>query len=351
MTDLEKQISSAYFEAENSLNKRKGERLQVFVEDEEDVPFWKDIFLLCNVQTRVYPASKTSLKRGKEIVLRLAPQVGKNMVLAVDSDYDYLLGNTFTKSELINTNPYIFQTYVYSIENFKSLAEIQHQIVVESALVDSDEFDYEKYVKTYSELIYELFLYSFFYHRENLQNAEAHKLAYEKNEKILSTAELKQWQTKNKVTPTFTIEEFCKEVELNKFEISKWEEHFEKISKKIDKKLKALPIIEEKKLEKLKQELEAKGVKSTNVYLFAKGHKIYDNIMGLCIKEVHKVVKQEEIQKIKTKAKTPKEGADQMNKYKNQTRDLDTIRQTHKGYHTHFFIEKIKKDIQIFLSL
>jgi len=30
---------------------------------------------------------------------------------------------------------------------------------------------------------------------------------------------------------------------------------------------------------------------------------------------------------------------------------LKTVRQTHKGYHNHFFIAEIKKDIQNFLNL
>lgn len=353
MTKLRKKINSDYFEAKNSLNKRKGESLRVFVEDEEDVPFWYAIFSLCNVKTTVNPASITSQKRGKEILLRYAHnnQLGKNLVIAVDSDYDYLLGDSLKKSKLINENPYIFQTYVYSIENFKSLAEIQHQIILESTLVDNEFFDYSNYVETYSELIYELFLYSFFYHRENLRSAENHKTAYEEQEKQLSAEELKKWQTENKVTAIFTVEEFCKIIELNKFEFANWEKNFEKIKAQIDKKLESLQNIEEQELKKIKQDLEAKKVTPKTIYLFAKGHKIYDNVIGLCVKEIHKITKSRKLTEIKDKSKDKKEEVNQRQKYLKQNRDLETVRQTHKGYHTHFFVEEIKKDIQRFLSL
>ncbi|AFM04422.1 hypothetical protein Fleli_2038 [Bernardetia litoralis DSM 6794] len=351
MTDLENQISSEYIGAENLLHNRN--IVQVFVEDEEDVPFWKAIFSLFDVKTTVNPASTTSQKRGKEILLRHAydNQLGKNMVIAVDSDYDYLLGNTLPKSRLINESPYIFQTYVYSIENFKSLSEIQHQVICEATLVDNYIFDYEKYVEAYSELIYELFLYSFFYHRENLQNAEAHKIAYETKKSQLLEEELQQWQSDNKLTATFSIKDFCKNIHLNGFKISNWEQSFEKIKQKIDKKLEELPNIEEQNLEELKQELKDKRVNSKNVYLFSKGHKIYDNFVGLCIKDVYRITKNNAERRIKVNSRTNQEKGEQVRKYKNQTRDLDTVRQTHKGYHTHFFIEEIKKDIQKFLAL
>lgn len=355
MTKLRKKINSEYFDAKNALNKRKGESLRIFVEDEEDVPFWKDIFSLCNVKTVVNPASITSQKRGKEILLRYAHnnQLGKNLVIAVDSDYDYLLGDFFEKSKLINESPFIFQTYVYSIENFKSLAEIQHQIIIEATLFDNDIFDYTEYIEFYSENIYELFVYSLFYHKENLKNAEKHKKEYQEKEKKLSVEELKKWQTENKVTAIFAIEEFCKIIELNKFEIGKWKASFEKIKLKIDKKLEQLPKIEEQELEKLKQTLKDKNVTSKTTYLFAKGHKIYDNVVGLCVKEIHKTTKKEKFKEIKDKAKTKVEENNQRQKYSNQTekRDLETVRQTHKGYHTHFFIAEIKKDIQQFLIL
>lgn len=351
MTDLEKQISSEYIKAENLLHKRNV--LQVFVEDEEDIPFWKAIFSLCNVKTTVNPASITSQKRGKEILLRYADnnQLGKSLIIAVDSDYDYLLGDTFEKTKLINNSPFIFQTYVYSIENFKSLAEIQHQIIVETTLVDNDIFDYSNYLQTYSELIYELFLYSFFCHRENLKNAENHKSAYEEQEKQLSVEELKKWQTENKVTAIFTVEEFCKIIELNKFEFANWEKNFDKIKARIDKKLESLQNMEEQELRKIKQDLEAKKVTPKTVYLFAKGHKIYDNVVGLCIKEIHKITKSKKLKEITENSKNNTEKTNQIQKYLKQNRDLETVRQTHKGYHTHFFVEEIKKDIQRFLSL
>jgi len=351
MTDLENQISSDYFDAENSLHEITDGRIQVFVEDEEDVPFWKAIFSLCNVKTTVNPASITSQKRGKEIVLRLANQVGKNMVLAVDSDYDYLLGDSFEKSKLINNSPFIFQTYVYSIENFKSLAEIQYQIILEATLLDNDFFDYKEYLEVYSEIIYELFLYSFLYHKENLKNAENHKKSYQEKENQLSKEELEKWQIENKVISLFTVEQFCKIIELNKFEIGKWKQNFDKIKLQIDKEVEKLPKIEEQELEKLKQNLKAKNVAPETTYLFTKGHKIYDNVVGLCVKEIHRITKSEKLTEIKDNSKDKKEETNQRLKYIKQTRDLDTVRQTHKGYQNHFFIAEIKKDIQFFLNL
>ncbi|TGO02534.1 hypothetical protein PN36_23425 [Candidatus Thiomargarita nelsonii] len=61
------------------------------------------------------------LARGKEEVLKI--QAGEYLLLCVDSDYDYLLQDATEVSKRINQEPYIFQTYAYSIENYKCYAE------------------------------------------------------------------------------------------------------------------------------------------------------------------------------------------------------------------------------------
>ena len=113
MSRLKDKINSDFFKAKNNLNKSKGEleQIAVFVENEDDILFWKDIFDKCSLQTKIHLASRTSLERGKSAVLK--HNVGKLLILCVDSDYDYLLQDHTNDSKLINSNPYIFQTYTY----------------------------------------------------------------------------------------------------------------------------------------------------------------------------------------------------------------------------------------------
>jgi len=77
MAKLTDKLNSQYFESRNALNKRTGEVVEIFVENEDDVPFWKHIFDQFNLHTKVNPASKTSLKRGKPAVLKHIDRAGK----------------------------------------------------------------------------------------------------------------------------------------------------------------------------------------------------------------------------------------------------------------------------------
>ena len=69
MSGLVNKINSAYYEGKKSLNKSNGTVINVHVENEDDIPFWKDIFNKYGLKTKIHPASKTSLDRGKSVVL------------------------------------------------------------------------------------------------------------------------------------------------------------------------------------------------------------------------------------------------------------------------------------------
>jgi hypothetical protein len=105
MTKLTDKLNSNYFKARNALNPRKGQIIEIFVENEADVPFWKDIFNRFGqfgIQTKVQPASKESLAGGKKTVLKHADGAGKFLLLCVDSDYDYLFDGATEQSKQIS---------------------------------------------------------------------------------------------------------------------------------------------------------------------------------------------------------------------------------------------------------
>jgi len=57
MSGLIDKITSDFSEAKNALNKSKGTVIDVYVENEDDIPFWKDIFEKYGLQTKIHPAS------------------------------------------------------------------------------------------------------------------------------------------------------------------------------------------------------------------------------------------------------------------------------------------------------
>ena len=164
MSKLTDKINSDWLHTNNLLNKSKGRKnvVTVYVENESDKPFWKRIFNRHKIKTKIYPASRDSLGRGKPAVLKHKGKVGQYYILCVDSDYDFLLQNSTEMSRLINTNPYIFQTYTYSTENYQCFAESLEMVVLDATLEESAEiFDYISFLQDYSSIIYDLFIYSF----------------------------------------------------------------------------------------------------------------------------------------------------------------------------------------------
>ena len=95
------------------------EIILLYVESPEDVRFWRNRLasqdLTC---VDVKPASKIKGSNGKdEIISRIDCGdivLGIRVLVAIDSDYDYLKGN---RSNLYNS-PFLFQTYAYSIESY-----------------------------------------------------------------------------------------------------------------------------------------------------------------------------------------------------------------------------------------
>ncbi len=222
MTRLVNQFSTEYVRARNALNQRTGNVIEIFVENEDDVPFWSHVFRQFYIPIRIYPASKDSLARGKEIVLKNLDRAGEFLLLCVDSDYDYLLGETTERSKQLNNNPFIFQTYTYSIENYKCFPEGLYQVVVETSLQDQQLFDFDDFIKRYSNIIYELFLYSFYYERQYKQENETYQ-----KQKVLKKNELNEeeeflvWE-RAQVVPEhlFKISDFSKSIKIPQIDIS-----------------------------------------------------------------------------------------------------------------------------------
>lgn len=91
--------------------------ITAFVEGFQDEIFWGDVFskfaptLKINFESH---SRDNKFKSGVQEVLKEKEKTGKNLILCIDSDFRYLL-----QDKEISENPYIFQTYTYSIENHK----------------------------------------------------------------------------------------------------------------------------------------------------------------------------------------------------------------------------------------
>ena len=86
---LVQNITSEYFEATSALQKRN--RVMVYVEGDDDIPFWRAIFDEFEPPDRRFEIStpaRNDLAKGKKDVLKFAPQAGRTQILCVETDLD-----------------------------------------------------------------------------------------------------------------------------------------------------------------------------------------------------------------------------------------------------------------------
>ncbi|PMH07406.1 DUF4435 domain-containing protein [Vibrio splendidus] len=108
-------ISSDFMEATQVFE--PSQKVRVYVEGHEDVPFWRNLFLEQSVDVEVVAYVFSADANGKGTIIRDIRNgtldLGEFLIVALDSDYDYLmdLNNDIFSSE------FVFQTYAYSIEN------------------------------------------------------------------------------------------------------------------------------------------------------------------------------------------------------------------------------------------
>ncbi|MCH5178233.1 MAG: DUF4435 domain-containing protein [Prevotellaceae bacterium] len=164
---LNKYVNNDYAKAAQRLRgSRQRRKIIAYVESYDDIFFWRT--LLSELETEdiyfeVMLPSRTSLQKGKKTALlhTLSQGLGREMIVCVDADYDYLLGGCNADSRKVCANPYVFHTYAYAIENFQCYAPSLHGVCVMATLNDDHSvFDFETYLAEYSRIIYPLFVWN-----------------------------------------------------------------------------------------------------------------------------------------------------------------------------------------------
>lgn len=309
------------------LPKGSAQQVLVYVESHDDISFWRSILLPFEkkgVNFDIQLPSQDTLEKGKTAVLEFADRVGPNLILCVDSDYDYLLEETTKTSKLINQNPYIFQTYAYSIENLKCYSESLHLICTQSSKNDRKVFDFNDLMHRYSLVVYKLFLWSVHF-------------------------SLKQ------DTTSFILTEFCETIKiLDKVEVSdNFNSAFEGLKIRVTEKLHELETNypnDVNEVELLATKLKSLGVFDVNTYLFIKGHTIKDKVVLVFLNPIVRHLKDEKEEEIKTKAKHNEELKNQLNLYKNQTISISLTLENNTEFKTCPLYLKIEGDLNRYVE-
>ncbi|MCD7901381.1 MAG: DUF4435 domain-containing protein [Bacteroides sp.] len=162
--------STKYIESKNELTGRVIPQISVLVEDESDIPFWYNLLNIYpkNFSFRLTPySSEYGYTKGKTMLQKKIKDVGPFLIVCVDSDYDNILHHDSAFYCLIKGNPFVLQTYVYSVENYLLYHATLNDLILNS-LYAHIAVDFEKLMIEYSKVIYPLLIISILFRKNKI---------------------------------------------------------------------------------------------------------------------------------------------------------------------------------------
>lgn len=277
---LTQNISSAYIEAMNRLDKRKRNRIVAFVESYDDVSFWSALLRPLETSDTYFEVmlpTRNNLGRGKKEAMGSVfgnNQLGQHLIACVDADYDFVLQGATSGSRAMLDNPFVFHTYVYAIENYECYAPALHNVCVMATLNDRRIFDFEAHIKQISQIIWPLFCWNVWAYRKSM-----HK--------------------------QFSLTDFAHIIEMPHPDTVHPERTLEHLRHKVNQKTAWLQrqFPEAKKsFKKLQEELRGLGISPDTAYLFIRGHDLSDGIIVPLLEAICERLKREKETEIRNLA-------------------------------------------------
>ena len=137
--------------------------VRVYVEGYEDVAFWRGIFDHFHnpyLRFEISVPNRDDLPKGKKVLMSMIGRTSADEVLlCVDSDFDYLFDGSTEQSREILEAENMFHTYTYATENYLCYAPSLRNVCVKATKNDTRIFDFERFFAEYSRTIYPLFLW------------------------------------------------------------------------------------------------------------------------------------------------------------------------------------------------
>ncbi len=327
MKKLVENINSEYFGAANALRGGRVRTIRVYVEGYDDIAFWRTLLDDFENETLRFEISvpvRDDLAKGKNVVLKMVPDIGENMILCIDSDFDWIFGNHTERSRMVNQLPFIFHTYAYSIENIMCYSGGLHSVCVQATKNDALIFDFEKFLAQYSRTIYPAFLWYVY-------------SAYKSNE------------------TAFKLSDFRNIVKLHYVDINNnGHSTIEWVGRQVSGKLKFLerdyPDYPEQ-IEKFAEQLRLQyDVQPENCYMFMQGHTLKDNVVLVALKSVCAKLKDNMLTIISNSTQRGRTLKNELSNYNNSLRNVDDVLQTSGNFGECLHYQYIRRDLKRFVE-
>ena len=302
--------------------------VRVFVEGYEDVAFWRGIFDHFKnpyLRFEISVPNRDDLPKGKQVLLSMLGHCNEeDTLLCVDSDFDYLFNGATEQSQKVLGANNMFHTYTYATENYLCYAPSLHNVCVKATKNDTRIFDFVRFMAEYSRVIYPLFIwytYSALHHTEN----------------------------------RFTLAEFRASVRLNYVDIRhNGESSLAWLQRNVERRCEALdrdnPDMGDR-LEVLAAELEKRGVKQDNCYLYMHGHTLMDNVVMPLLTSVCDKLRQLSIAKIRCSKVEGVALKNELQNYTNTLRSIKDVLLDNENYTDSPLYKQLRDDIQNYLDV
>lgn len=331
-------MTSGYLEAANHLGGRgKRQKIVAYVESYDDVFFWRSIlsqfetercYFEVMLPTRPQEGRATGervLERGKKAALMsvLSGKTGQWLIACVDADYDYLIQGVTGTSKAIMTNPYIFHTYAYAIENLQCFAPSLHDVCVAVTLNDSGVFDMRRYIEDYSEAIWPLFVWNVWHYRGDRYGQ-------------------------------FTMTDFLRVIDLGAFNMNAADQCVALVRRKVEQKCKQLARANpnaRKGWLAVESDLRRLGVTPRTTYLYIRGHYLFDKVVVPMLSKVCDRLVRQRQSEIVRQSRHGTQRQNELSCYNNSVGDVITMLKKNMGFVLSEPYRRIKADIAKFMQM
>lgn len=172
------------------------EEIVVFVEDEVDTVFWRHFFAKYE-SDKIFKIKvlrcENNVLCGKDSLIKFIgfDSLGRNKLIAIDSDYDYIIDNYHPYTQNLRACKYAIHTSdTYSIENYKIVPSILKEAIYLTSFCEQISEDIDAMIFEASQVLYNLFIIHLFStnkkdnkYKQSDFKSDLHNLTY-KNEKI-----------------------------------------------------------------------------------------------------------------------------------------------------------------------
>lgn len=299
--------------------------VRVFVEGYEDVAFWRGVFdcfpnpYIC---FEISVPTRKDLPKGKKVLLSMIPQSSEELLLCVDSDFDFLFAGETDQSRLIRESRYMFHTYTYATENYLCYAPSLHNVCVKATKNDTRIFDFERFMADYSRTIYRLFLW----YAYSASRADEH---------------------------VFTLVDFKSSVRINYLDLeANGANTIAWLARNVHRREQSLA---EKhpglaaELDAFGQRLARMGVTPETTYLYMHGHTLLDNVVMVVLETVCEKLRQMSSAKIASSNKQGVALKNEMSNYTNTQRSIRDVLLDNENYQDCPLFKRLHRDIERYL--